>query len=124
MGRKYRKKLGSRTYHGDKKNRRGKGIRGGRGGTKDHKKFSSVYGKEPRLKPRPKEALTMRKLVKMIEKGEVEKEGDVYVVDLRKMGYYKLVGRAALDKKVRVIGRVTERAREAVMGAGGEVVEP
>jgi ribosomal protein L15 len=54
---KYRKKLGSRSYHGDTKNRRGAGIRGGKGraGAWDHKKSTfryEVLGKKGFVPPR------------------------------------------------------------------------
>jgi ribosomal protein L15 len=57
---KYRKKLGSRSYHGDTKNRRGKGIKGGRGraGAWDHKKrrfIESLRGEKGFRPPRKKE---------------------------------------------------------------------
>lgn len=118
---KYRKKLGSRSYHGDTKNRRGKGIKGGRGraGSWDHKKqkFKETLRGEKGFKP------PRRRKEQVINVGDLDKYEENGVVDVRKYGFTKVLGRGTLTKPLKVIAPAfSERAIEKIRAAGGEAV--
>ena len=50
------------------------------------------------------------------------KEGDVFLVDLSKLGYTKLLGTGTVFVKLKLnIARFTPRAEEKIKAAGGEV---
>ena len=124
--RKYRKKLGSRSYHGDTKNRRGAGIKGGRGraGAWDHKKSTyryEVMGKKGFVPPRKREEIVINlgKINEIVSSPSFS--GDT--IDVTEMGYTKVLGRGTLTKPVKVIAYAfSERAKEKIEAAGGEAV--
>ncbi len=59
----------------------------------------------------------------LVARGLAEKQGDYIVVDLRKLGFNKLLGGGRVTRKLRIITpEATERAVEKVRAAGGEVV--
>ncbi len=123
--RKYRKYLGHRTHHGDTKNRRGAGVRGGRGraGAWDHKK--KTYMPPPKKgfrnpTTRKLKEITTARLNTLVERGVAEKEGEVYVLHLED---HVLLSKGEVKYPIRVyVARATERAVERVKRAGGEVV--
>ena len=54
--------------------------------------------------------------------GLAEVEGDVFRVDLESLGYYKLLGRGNVSKKMEVkVGFATEAAKEKIEALGGKV---
>ncbi len=78
------------------------------------------------LKSRPE--LNVGDLDEIVEKlrdlGLAELEDDVYRVNLGNLGYYKLLGRGSVTKKIAVkVGFATESARQKLEAAGGEVEE-
>jgi large subunit ribosomal protein L15 len=130
------KQLGERTHgHGDTKNRRGAGNRGGRGKAGSHKhKFSKYYttfGIKVRQNPSIKKgkALNITQLSENLpawmKQGKVTQEnGGLWVVDGRKVGVYKILGagEAPKDLFIRHI-KVSEKARQKIEEADGEVEE-
>ncbi len=59
---------------------------------------------------------------KLVDVGLAEKEGDVYKIDLSKIGYSKLLGGGNVDKKLHVIVEsATAKAIEKVEKAGGVI---
>ncbi len=124
--RKYRKKLGSRSYHGDTKNRRGAGIKGGRGraGAWDHKKSRfryEVLGKKGFVPPRKREeiVINLSKINEIVTSPSFS--GDA--IDVTELGYTKVLGTGQLTKPVKVVARsFSERAKEKIETAGGEAV--
>ncbi len=124
--RKYRKKLGSRSYHGDTKNRRGKGIKGGRGraGAWDHKKhmfLHEILGKKGFKPPRKREerVINLAKIDEIVNSPEFKGN----TIDVTELGYTKVLGSGSLSKPVRVVARsFSERAREKIEKVGGEAV--
>ncbi len=102
------KKRGGRTQHGNKKNWRGKGTRGGRGRAGSHKhkysKYYATFGVKVRLKTksRPAKAINFKTLNALIPKwlsaGLCEKTSeDKIVLDGRKIGVDKILGSGKLD---------------------------
>ncbi len=131
--RKYRKKLGSRSYHGDTKNRRGKGIRGGvgRAGAWDHKysKFYKELLKKGFVPPRRRRVRSINvgdleeMLPRLVEAGKAEKKDGKVFVDLSALGYDRLTGRGTISTPVVLkVAYATQRAVEKVEAAGGQVV--
>ncbi len=133
--RKRKNKLrGNRTFgSGDTKNRRGSGTKGGKGraGSKKHK-FSKYYmfaGTLRKFKARPKgEVMNVEHLDDKaniwIEKKLVESHNGFFVVDGKKVGLQKILGKGAVTKKFLLKNlAVSEKAREKIIGAGGKIEE-
>ena len=145
---KHRKKFtrmrGSHTHGGGaKKKRRGSGHRGGfgmagSGKRADQKKPSilKLYGNEYFGKhgfTRPKKIVTNVKAVNLsdieknldsyINKNLIIREKDVYVLDLKKIGYDKLLGSGNINNKYKVVGKVSKKARLKIEEAGGLIEE-
>lgn len=97
------KKRGSRTQHGNTKNWRGGGSRGGRGRAGSHKhkysKYYNTFGTKIRLKPKkmPEKVLNLGDLDALIpqwlaqKKCEKDSENKI-VLDGKKIGITKLLG--------------------------------
>jgi len=116
---------------------RGAGKRGGKGNAGIHKhKFMSMikqgqtwgrHGfKRHRSIRKGGEVINLFDLDEHLDKylstGKAQKEGDVYHVDLGKLGYHKLLGTGTLSKKVKVtVPEASASAIEKVASAGGEV---
>jgi len=141
-----RKKLvryrGSHTHGGgSKKKRRGSGHRGGfglagSGKRADHKKLMvfKIYGKDYFGKHGFKRH--SRKLIRILnledleknfnyylEKNLIQKDKDMYVVNLVKLGYNKLLGSGNIKHKYKIIGDASEKAKLKVEQVGGLVEE-
>jgi len=132
-------KYRSHTTHGGghRKKRRGAGSRGGRGNAGSgkragHKKagISRKLGnrgftskKSSRNRTLNVGYFTVESVEKLVSAGKVIKEGDNYSVDLKKLGYDKLLGTGNIKLKLKVTVPVcTARAEEKIKKAGGEVV--
>lgn len=132
--RKTRKLRGSRTHGwGRVGQHRKAGGRGGRGKAGGHKHFWSYvvkydpdrFGKfgfrrpvRPYVRP-----ITLAQVSEMVYKGnfDVDKNGKV-IVDLKSMGFTKLLGSGTISKPVCIIvPKATEKAVEKVAEVGGEV---
>lgn len=135
---------GTHTHGGGaKKKRRGSGHRGGvgmSGGGKraDHKKqmIFKIYGKDyfgkhgfkrPLNKVVHVEVLNLEDLDKNLKnyltKKLITKENDIYVVNLKNLGYDKLLGSGSTKNKYKIIGAVSEKAKSKIEEVGGIVEE-
>ncbi len=131
--RKKNKLLGHRTHgHGNKKNTRGGGCRGGRGRAGSHKhkysKYYMTFGTKKILKPKEKvfsvnlDELSMR-LEEWTAQGIVGKRGLTYIVDGKKIGYGKILGKGRIGSKIIVSNMATsKKATDKITAAGGGVV--
>jgi large subunit ribosomal protein L15 len=128
------KQLGERTHgHGDTKNKRGSGNRGGHGRAGSHKhKFSKYYmtfGIKVRQHPAPKgKALNLTQLAEhlpmWIKQGKVSQTDGMWVVEGKKVGIGKILGGgdAPADLFIKKI-KVSEKARQKIEDADGEIEE-
>jgi large subunit ribosomal protein L15 len=108
---------------GMKKKRRGGGSRGGRGFSGMHKhRFSMVVSKQPEwygkkgfhsIKPRDK-TINVGDLIKIAKGTEI---------DLKALGYDKLLARGHINKAYTVKAvRFTEKAKTKIEKAGGKII--
>lgn len=127
-----KKQRGERTHgHGDTKNWRGSGNRGGVGKAGSHKhKFSKYYttfGVKVRLNPKPKgKALNleqiMQELPKWKQQGKVVQEEGQWVIDGERLKIAKVLGSGSIASNLLFKNiAVTEKAREKIEAADGEV---
>ena len=132
--RKINKLRGHRTCgHGNTKNRRGSGARGGVGRAGMHKhKFNKMWpelvkGHKKRLKPKEKPVvITIADLEagipKWEKKGLLQKQDSYLVIDGKKLGITKIIGTGTLNQKLLVQNiAITEKAAQKVKKAGGKV---
>jgi large subunit ribosomal protein L15 len=122
---------------GEKKKHRGAGSRGGRGmaGTgkradakkpsiwkeKYFGKFGFVSRKNKKIVGQNIEYLE-KNLEKLIKNDMIKKEGDHYVVNSKKIGFNKLLGKGRATKKFKIdIDYASKKAIESVQKAGGTV---
>ncbi|HUR68061.1 MAG TPA: uL15m family ribosomal protein [Candidatus Thermoplasmatota archaeon] len=136
------KRRGDREQGRGKKKGRGAGLRGGRGNAGRHKhkrvhyaKLGQEFGYTNHGFKIPDEAQKTvisvnvseldDRLGLLVEMGEATKQGDVYTVDLAKMGVDKLLGSGQIRNKVKVtIATATPSAKAKVEAAGGAIVAP
>ncbi|MEM0066001.1 MAG: uL15 family ribosomal protein [Sulfolobales archaeon] len=136
---KSRSMRGIRTHgYGSIGQHRKSGSRGGKGAAGMHKHkwswvvkyFPNWYGKHGFTYPikikeeyRTINVGELTELVKYLEsRGEIQKEGEHYVLDLATLGYNKLLGRGEVDLKLKVVVyKATKEAIEKISKAGGEV---
>ena len=132
--RKKKNKLrGHRTHgKGDTKNKRGAGSRGGRGRAGSHKhKFTKYFGEfgqdKKKITGKPLgPSLNLDQidaaLPKWMEQKKVVKEGTNIVVDGKKLGFVKIIGRGQLDSKVVFENvKVSKKALEKLEKSGSTV---
>jgi large subunit ribosomal protein L15 len=131
--RKKTNKLRGKRYHGkgNTKNRRGSGTRGGRGKAGSHKhKYSKYYkefGTKTRLKAKRKgETVNLSELEgylnKKLEKKLIEKRNEIYVVNGKKCGLHKILGRGNTSIKIEAVNvKATKQAKEKIENAGGKI---
>jgi large subunit ribosomal protein L15 len=122
MGKKKTQKMrGSRTHgYGRGKRHRGKGSRGGRGmaGSKKHKIFKTLkenpdYFKHKKMKKKREDVIiNIRDLSKFKENK----------INLKELGYTKLLGDGEINRKVEVIvDKWSKSAEEKIKKAGGVI---
>ena len=138
-----RKKVGKYRAHvthggGHRKKRRGAGSRGGRGraGTgkrAGHKKagirtklgscgFTSK-SRNAKIKAVNLGHFTNNYVTKLVSSGKAVKEGDIYSINLVKLGFHKLLGTGKSDVTLKItVNQCSARAAEKIKAAGGEVV--
>ena len=111
---------GKRTHgHGNTKNARGSGCTGGKGraGSTKHKftKYYVDFGQRITLKPKEKlKTITLEALSEMIK--------DKKEINLKEMGYDKILGKGKLSKPVIIKNALaTEVAKEKIESAGGKL---
>lgn len=139
------KQRGSKTHgYGSMKKHRGAGHRGGKGnagtgkraGTKKptlwniHKgTYLGKRGFNPNKGRKVKTKTTNifyleEQTDKWLKKGIAKVEKDIYIIDLKKIGYTKLLGEGQVTKKYRIIiGNFSKKAEEKIKKAGGEIVK-
>jgi large subunit ribosomal protein L15 len=108
---------------GMKKKRRGGGSRGGRGFSGMHKhRFSMVVSKKPDWYGK-KGFHPLGKRDKTINVGDLHKIAKGADIDLKSMGYDKLLSRGLVHSAYNVkIGKFTERAKAKIEKAGGKII--
>ncbi len=123
------KMRGSKTHgYGSKKKHRGKGSKGGKGYAGSHKhKWTYIVKYEPdhfgkhgftSLKK-----VKMRRRIKIINVGELEKIATGKEIDLDAMGYTKLLGKGEVTKPFVVkISNFSAKAKEKIEAAGGKIL--
>jgi len=134
------KQRGGMTHGwGSKKKHRGAGNRGGKGMSGSGKKADQLkpslwkeryFGKFGFKKKGIKEEITPVNILFLEEKcealeaaGKISKENDVYVVNLEKIGYNKLLSKGKVTKKFKItVPYASNGAVEKIKGAGGEVI--
>lgn len=139
--RKTQKKRGSRTHgYGNAQKHRGAGSRGGRGmaGSKKHKwmkvskECPGYFGSKGFTRPvqavKKINAINVGRLQsdaeRLVSEGKAEKKGDVYIIDLSKLGYDKLLGSGSVSEKFEIsVDVATEGARKKIEQSGGAITE-
>ena len=128
------------TTHGGghRKKRRGAGSRGGRGNAGSGKRagqkkaggltLAGRNGFNPRrmitsLRSVNLSYFTQDRLNKLLAAKKVTKEGETYNLDLKKLGYQKLLGTGTTTLKLKVtVSLCSAKAMEKVQAAGGQVL--
>ncbi len=136
-----RKFRGSRRHgYGYSKQHQGKGHRGGKGnaglGKRGQQNVTRLYsqgihhlgrtgmlvGKRNVVKQK---AITMRDLDLRLDgwaaQNAIKKDNNILIVNLKALGYNKLLSSGNLTHKVKIIGAVSEGARKKVEASGGAV---
>ena len=129
---------GSRTRGRGHKKGRGAGLRGGRGNAGCHKtkrimyeRVGRVWGahgfKRPQTVVMANNAINLKlieeKTSKWVEQGNASKKGKVVSIDLKEMGYDKLLGTGVPSQAYKItISAASAKAVEKVEAAGGEVI--
>ncbi len=122
------RQAGQRTRHGNKKNWRGKGSRGGKGraGSQKQKRntYQHLFGEKVRLRrqsPKPN-AINLRDLdvllPQWIEEKLVEKNKDgQFVVDGKKVGIQKILGSGQIENEYVFVNiKLTKKATDKIEG--------
>jgi len=130
---------GSKTHGwGSKKKHRGAGNRGGRGmagsGKRSDSKKPSIWGDKyfgkhgfsskstKTINPINLDYLE-ENIHKLISKKLINKENDIFSVDLGKLGFNKLLGNGKVKNKYKIkVSYASKKAIEKVKGSGGEVI--
>lgn len=136
--RKTKKKRGSRTHgRGCAKRGRGSGEKGGKGMAGGHKhKWSYIirympdyFGKHGFFPPtwKEREAVNVgeldEKIEELAERGLATKEGGMYKVDVRKLGFSKVLGRGKVTHPMEIVtDEISDEARRKIEEAGGRVL--
>ena len=136
------KRRGDREQGRGKKKGRGAGLRGGRGNAGRHKHkrvhyaklgqefgYTNVGFKIPDEAQKTTVSVNVSelddRLPMLVEMGEAQKQGDVYVVDLAAMGVDKLLGSGQIRNKVKItVETATPSAKAKVEEAGGSITAP
>ena len=131
-------KTGSRTRGRGHKKGRGAGLRGGRGNAGCHKtkrimyeRVGRVWGahgfKRPQTVVMANNAINLKVIeesaAEWVDQGSASKKGKVVSIDLKKMGYDKLLGTGVPSQAYKItISAASAKAVEKVEAAGGEVI--
>ena len=138
MPRRKAMKTGSRTRGRGHKKGRGAGLRGGRGNAGCHKtkrimyeRVGRVWGahgfKRPQTVVMANNAINLKVIeesaAEWVDQGNASKKGKVVSIDLKKMGYDKLLGTGVPSQAYKItISAASAKAVEKVEAAGGEVI--
>ena len=131
-------KTGSRTRGRGHKKGRGAGLRGGRGNAGCHKtkrimyeRVGRVWGahgfKRPQTVVMANNAINLKVIeenaTEWVDQGNASKKGKTVSIDLKKMGYDKLLGTGVPSQAYKItIGAASAKAVEKVEAAGGEII--
>ena len=131
-------KTGSRTRGRGHKKGRGAGLRGGRGNAGCHKtkrimyeRVGRVWGahgfKRPQTVVMANNAINLKVIeesaAEWVNQGNASKKGKTISIDLKKMGYDKLLGTGVPSQAYKItISAASVKAVEKVEAAGGEIV--
>mgnify|MGYP003298965247 FL=1 len=131
-------KTGSRTRGRGHKKGRGAGLRGGRGNAGCHKtkrimyeRVGRVWGahgfKRPQTVVMANNAINLKVIeesaAEWIDQGNASKKGKTVSIDLKKMGYDKLLGTGVPSQAYKItISAASAKAVEKVEAAGGEII--
>ena len=131
-------KTGSRTRGRGHKKGRGAGLRGGRGNAGCHKtkrimyeRVGRVWGahgfKRPQTVVMANNAINLKVIeesaAEWVDQGNASKKGKVVSIDLKEMGYDKLLGTGVPSQAYKItISAASAKAVEKVEAAGGEVI--
>jgi large subunit ribosomal protein L15 len=122
-----KRRRGERTYHGRHAKWRGGGSRGGRGNVSLHKHKMKWRERDKGFNyplRREKKTINLDELneliKKMVEEGKIDKNN--LKVNLKDLGYDKLLGRGNIDFPVFVeVEQASKKAIEKIKEKGGEV---
>ena len=130
------------TTHGGghRKKRRGAGSRGGRGragtGKRAGQKVAGItselgsHGFTSHTAGNTVKAVnlsyfTTKNLNRLVSSGKVSKDGESYIVILKKLGFDKLLGSGSVSEKINVVvGKYTGKAESKIIKAGGSISSP
>ena len=131
-------KTGSRTRGRGHKKGRGAGLRGGRGNAGCHKtkrimyeRVGRVWGahgfKRPQTVVMANNAINLKVIeesaAEWVDQGNASKKGKVVSIDLKKMGYDKLLGTGVPSQAYKItISAASAKAVEKIEAAGGEII--
>ena len=131
-------KTGSRTRGRGHKKGRGAGLRGGRGNAGCHKTKRIMYElvgrvwgahgfKRPQTVVMANNAINLKVIeesaAEWVDEGNASKKGKTVSIDLKKMGYDKLLGTGVPSQAYKItIGAASAKAVEKVEAAGGEII--
>ena len=131
-------KTGSRTRGRGHKKGRGAGLRGGRGNAGCHKtkrimyeRVGRVWGahgfKRPQTVVMANNAINLKVIeesaAEWVDQGNASKKGKVVSIDLKKMGYDKLLGTGVPSQAYKItISAASAKSVEKVEAAGGEII--
>ena len=131
-------KTGSRTRGRGHKKGRGAGLRGGRGNAGCHKtkrimyeRVGRVWGahgfKRPQTVVMANNAINLKVIeesaAEWVNQGNASKKGKTISIDLKKMGYDKLLGTGVPSQAYKItISAASAKAVEKVEAAGGEII--
>ena len=131
-------KTGSRTRGRGHKKGRGAGLRGGRGNAGCHKtkrimyeRVGRVWGahgfKRPQTVVMANNAINLKVIeesaAEWVNQGNASKKGKTVSIDLKKMGYDKLLGTGVPSQAYKItISAASAKAVEKVEAAGGDVI--
>ncbi|MBR9691702.1 50S ribosomal protein L15 [Candidatus Woesearchaeota archaeon] len=126
---------GSMKKHRGAGNRGGKGMAGTgkRGDAKKpriwkNKKYFGKFGFKKKNIPQKINAVNLayleEKLEKLLSKKLIEQQGDLYIIDVAKLGFNKVLGYGKPTKKYKITSpKFSKDAVEKIKAAGGEAIE-
>ena len=131
-------KTGSRTRGRGHKKGRGAGLRGGRGNAGCHKtkrimyeRVGRVWGahgfKRPQTVVMANNAINLKVIeesaAEWVDQGNASKKGKTVSIDLKKMGYDKLLGTGVPSQAYKItVSAASAKAVEKIEAAGGEII--
>jgi large subunit ribosomal protein L15 len=133
-------KYRAHTTHGGghRKKRRGAGSRGGRGNAGTGKRASQKVagisrklgskGFRPRRLVSTEIAININRFTEkyvnnLVQSGKASKEGDFYTLDLKKLGYTKLLGTGTVNLKLKLkVNQWSAKAEDKIKSAGGDLI--